>query len=37
MTYGTTAAGSLTRFKKRHQEVIDYVFDKEKNNQRVKK
>jgi len=27
----------LTRFKKRHQEVIDYVFDKEKNNQRVKK
>ncbi|CAI8279677.1 MAG: 2-oxoglutarate dehydrogenase E1 component [Flavobacteriaceae bacterium] len=36
-TYGTTAAGSLTRFKKRHQEVIDYVFDKEKNNQRVKK
>ena len=36
-TYGTTAAGSTVRFKRRHQEVIDYVFDKEKNNQRHKK
>ena len=35
-TYGTTAAGSTARFKRRHQEVIDYVFDKEKNNQRQK-
>ena len=36
-TYGTTAAGSTVRFKRRHQEVIDYVFDKEKNNQKSKK
>jgi 2-oxoglutarate dehydrogenase E1 component len=36
-TYGTTAAGSTGRFKRRHQEVIDYVFDKEKNNQKSKK
>ena len=36
-TYGTTAAGSTVRFKRRHQEVIDYVFDKDKNNQRHKK
>ncbi|MDC1535024.1 2-oxoglutarate dehydrogenase E1 component [Flavobacteriaceae bacterium] len=35
-TYGTTAAGSSVRFKRRHKEVIDYVYDKEKNNQRVK-
>jgi len=35
-TYGTTAAGSTARFKRRHQEVIDYVFDKDKNNQRQK-
>ena len=35
-TYGTTAAGSTVRFKRRHQEVIDYVFDKDKNNQRHK-
>jgi 2-oxoglutarate dehydrogenase E1 component len=35
-TYGTTAAGSTVRFKRRHQEVIDYVFDPEKNNQRQK-
>ena len=35
-TYGTTAAGSAVRFKRRHQEVIDYVFDPEKNNQRQK-
>jgi len=33
-TYGTTAAGSTVRFKRRHKEVIDYVFDKEKNNQK---
>lgn len=32
--YGAPAAGSSTRSKKRHQEVIDYVFDKSKNNQR---
>ena len=35
-TYGTTAAGSTARFKRRHQEVIEYVFDKDKNNQRQK-
>ncbi|WP_452220199.1 2-oxoglutarate dehydrogenase E1 component [Lacinutrix salivirga] len=34
--YGAPAAGSTVRSKKRHQEVIDYVFDKTKNNQ-VKK
>ena len=32
--YGTPAAGSSVRSKIRHQEVIDYVFDKSKNNQR---
>lgn len=32
--YGAPAAGSATRSKRRHQEVIDYVFDKTKNNQR---
>ena len=32
--YGAPAAGSSVRSKKRHQEVIDYVFDKTKNNQR---
>jgi len=32
--YGAPSAGSSTRSKKRHQEVIDYVFDKAKNNQR---
>ena len=31
--YGAPAAGSSTRSKIRHQEVIDYVFDKNKNNQ----
>ena len=30
--YGTPAAGSSTRFKKRHKEVIDYVFDRKKDN-----
>ncbi|AXT18864.1 2-oxoglutarate dehydrogenase E1 component [Flavobacteriaceae bacterium AU392] len=32
--YGAPAAGSSTRSKIRHQEVIDYVFDSTKNNQR---
>ena len=32
--YGAPAAGSSTRSKKRHQEVIDFVFDASKNNQR---
>ena len=31
--YAATAAGSSARYLKRHQEVIDYVFDKNKNNQ----
>lgn len=30
--YGSPAAGSSARFEKRHNEVIDYVFDKSKNN-----
>ena len=32
--YGAPAAGSSVRSKKRHKEIIDYVFDKTKNNQR---
>ena len=32
--YGAPAAGSSTRSKIRHKQVIDYVFDKTKNNQR---
>ncbi len=32
--YGAPAAGSATRSRRRHQEVIDYVFDETKNNQR---
>ncbi|MFD2822287.1 2-oxoglutarate dehydrogenase E1 component [Lacinutrix iliipiscaria] len=32
--YGAPAAGSSVRSKKRHQEVIDFVFDITKNNQR---
>ncbi len=32
--YGAPAAGSATRSRRRHQEVIDYVFDKTRNNQR---
>ena len=32
--YGAPAAGSATRSKRRHQEVIDYVFDATKDNQR---
>ena len=31
--YSAPAAGSSTRSKRRHQEVIDFVFDKTKNNQ----
>ena len=31
--YAATAAGSSARYLKRHKEVIDYVFDKSKNNQ----
>ena len=31
--YSATAAGSSARFLKRHREVINYVFDKSKNNQ----
>ncbi|GAA4276829.1 2-oxoglutarate dehydrogenase E1 component [Aquimarina mytili] len=32
--YGAPAAGSATRSKRRHQEVIDFVFDKTKDNQK---
>ncbi len=32
--YSAPAAGSSTRSKRRHQEIIDYVFDKTKDNQR---
>jgi len=32
--YGAPAAGSATRSKRRHQEVIDFVFDTTKDNQR---
>ena len=32
--YGAPSAGSSVRSKKRHQQVIDFVFDKTKNNQR---
>ncbi|MDH7445498.1 2-oxoglutarate dehydrogenase E1 component [Aquimarina sp. 2201CG14-23] len=35
--YGAPAAGSATRSKRRHQEVIDFVFDKTKDNQKRKK
>ncbi|WP_299223115.1 2-oxoglutarate dehydrogenase E1 component [uncultured Aquimarina sp.] len=35
--YGAPAAGSATRSKRRHQEVIDFVFDKAKDNQKRKK
>ena len=34
--YGATAAGSSVRFERRHKEVIDYVFDHEKDNQILK-
>tara|TARA_X000000950_G_scaffold227085_1_gene274105 strand:+ start:30815 stop:33547 length:2733 start_codon:yes stop_codon:yes gene_type:complete len=30
--YGSPASGSTSRFKKRHNEVIEFVFDKEKDN-----
>ena len=32
--YGTPAAGSATRFKRRHKQVLEYVFDRSKNNMR---
>lgn len=32
--YGAPAAGSTTRSKRRHQEIIEYVFDKTKDNMR---
>ena len=32
--YGAPAAGSSTRSKRRHQEIIEYVFDKTKDNMR---
>ena len=32
--YGSPAAGSFTRFKRRHKEIIEYVFDISKNNMR---
>ena len=32
--YGSPASGSSTRFAKRHQQVIEYVFDETKNNMR---
>ena len=35
-SYSAPAAGSATRSKKRHQEIIDFVFDKTKDNQRKK-
>jgi 2-oxoglutarate dehydrogenase E1 component len=35
-SYSAPAAGSSTRSKKRHQEIIDFVFDKTKDNQRKK-
>ncbi len=35
--YGAPAAGSATRSKRRHQEVIDFVFDSAKDNQKRKK
>jgi 2-oxoglutarate dehydrogenase E1 component len=35
-TYSAPAAGSATRSKRRHREIIDYVFDKTKDNQRKK-
>ena len=34
--YGATAAGSSIRFQKRHKEVIEYVFNPEKDNQILK-
>ena len=34
--YGAPAAGSAVRFQRRHQQVIDYVFDPAQNNFRRK-
>ena len=34
--YGSPAAGSAARFRNRHQQVIDYVFDASKDNLREK-
>ena len=31
--YSATAAGSSARYLKRHKEVINFIFDKNKNNQ----
>ena len=35
-SYSAPAAGSATRSKRRHKEVIDFVFDQTKDNQRKK-
>ena len=35
-SYSAPAAGSATRSKRRHKEIIDFVFDKKKDNQRRK-
>ena len=35
-TYSAPAAGSSTRSKRRHKEIIDFVFDQTKDNQRKK-
>jgi 2-oxoglutarate dehydrogenase E1 component len=35
-SYSAPAAGSATRSKRRHQEILDFVFDKTKDNQRKK-
>jgi len=36
-SYSAPAAGSATRSKRRHQEIIDYVFDSTKDNQRKRR
>ena len=36
-SYSAPAAGSATRSKRRHQEIIDFVFDKTKDNQRKRR
>lgn len=36
-SYSAPAAGSATRSKRRHQEIIDFVFDSTKNNQRKRR
>jgi 2-oxoglutarate dehydrogenase E1 component len=35
-SYSAPAAGSATRSKRRHQEILDFIFDKTKDNQRKK-